>query len=387
MAKGFIDMTALTSALGAVRQGRKESLSPWHDQNLVEVTYLLLHDKMRVIPHPGNRGGEVGDVATFFSTLPQVTTAVKQSEERLAAQEADKWLKSNENMLATAWQSAKANQALWEWAYPQRDLRWVEQSQTYGGLFDRASIPYVAKFLPESEANIRRIFDMSTDPRHVRRWLKEGGEDADIAIKAWVLGWLIRGKYYEYLAKAADMQLVPHPLRKGLDDNLEVKATQNVRRSEEIFVNILVGSAQVESSAERRVRVLAENIERARKAIKAKALVLPDTITESEAETFAIRAAKDADIPSVARVYRGLTRGIIDVAAHSVLAYSLHPWVPSIELVAVINALAHLEYERQRGHDPGEDVAKLAFSTQSRFKWLAKLPSGRIGHETTPPTE
>jgi hypothetical protein len=284
MTRAFIDMTALTSALGAVKQGTDSSLSKAHDQNLVEVTYFLLHDEMRVIPHPGNSGGEVGDVATFFSVLPEVTTKVHAAKQTRANLLAKEWLDSHQQMLATAWQSAIDNKALWDWAVPQREIRWIEHSQTYGALFDRTSIEYMAPLLGYPEMELRRIYDTSTNPAEVARWLKEGGEDAEVAIKAWVLGWLIRGKYYEHLAIQAKMQLFPHPLRRGLEDVLEPTTSQQLNRSEELFIRMIIGSAQVETSPTGRVAAWAENILRGRKALHAKAISLPQTVTEAEAE-------------------------------------------------------------------------------------------------------
>src|SRR5690349_20862709 len=120
MTKGFIDMTALTSALGAVKQGFRSSLSDAHDQNLIEVTYFLLHDKMRVIPHPGNIDAEVGDVATFFSVLPAVTTTVSPTERAEAAKLSKEFLETHKDVLAEIWERAIRNQALWNWAVPQR---------------------------------------------------------------------------------------------------------------------------------------------------------------------------------------------------------------------------------------------------------------------------
>ena len=126
MTRAFIDMTALTSALDAVKQGSDSSLSKTPDQNLVEVTYFLLHDEMRVIPRPG---GEVGDVANFFSVLPEVTTKIPAAKQTRANLLAKEWLDCHTQLLSTAWQNALKNKALWDWAVPQRDLRWIEHSQ------------------------------------------------------------------------------------------------------------------------------------------------------------------------------------------------------------------------------------------------------------------
>jgi hypothetical protein len=180
------------------------------------------------------------------------------------------------------------------------------------------------------------------------------------------------------------MQLVSHPLRTWLEEPLEKGLSQTVRHSEELFVKILVGSATIETSPERRVAVLAQNIQRARRAIEAKAIVLPDTVTAEKAEEFAIHAARDAGINGVAKLYRQLIERFADVGAHAFLGYTLSYWVPH-EAIPAINAAAHLGYYQLRKLNPGEEFTKLAFTTMERFRWLSSLPGGRLTHEMVLP--
>jgi hypothetical protein len=226
---------------------------------------------------------------------------------------------------------------------------------------------------------------MSTDASHVNRWMENGGEEARIAFDAWVLSCLIRGKYYEILARQARMQLVSHPLRTWLEEPLEKGLSQAVRHSEEIFVKILVGSALIETSPERRVMVLAQNIQRARRGIEAKSIVLPETVTADKAEAFAIRAAQDAGINGVAKLYRQVIDRFADVSAHVFLGYTLSYWVPH-EAIPALNGAAHIGYHWLRHLSPGQEVTRLAFSTDERFRWLSTLPGGRLTHELPLPT-
>lgn len=193
MVRGFIDTATLTSALGAVRQGVGRSLSLWHDQSLVEVTYLLLHERMSVIPRPGRLGGEIGDISILLSILPDISA--RQTNQKPAMQITNTWLDNNPQILNNVWRSAEKEQALWEWAIPQRDLRWVHHSETYGALFDEIFIPRIATVLQIPEMDLRKIHSTTTDPNKVKNWLKKGAssEDAKVAEKAWVLGGIIRG--------------------------------------------------------------------------------------------------------------------------------------------------------------------------------------------------
>lgn len=380
MTRGLIDMASLTSALGAVRQRRNKSLSPWHDQSLIEVTYLLLHDKMRVIPHPGPQGGEVGDVATFYKLLPEITTNVNYNKQKSALDTTRRWLHDNQRSLLTAWLSAEENTTLWKWARQQRKLRWLEHAETYGGLFDKAFIPYIAQVLQQSERDIKDLHSKSTDPRNIKGWIKKDTSDATRLLeRAWVLGGIIRGKYYENLAKSEKIQLVAHPFRKSIEEDLEVGILpQPIYRSEELFIKILIKSAQVETTAARRVAALAENIKLARRAILGKAVNLEETLTNDDAEKFAARAAKDAGIIGTSKLNKLITEIFVNFGAPYLLSYGLSFWGVPPQLTLPLVTSANIGYKLKKGESPGADVAKVAYTTQARFKWLARQPSGRI---------
>lgn len=211
-------MASLTSALGAVRQRRNQSLSSWHDKSLFEVTYFLLHDGMGIIPHPGNQGGEVGDVATFYKLLPEITTNVSVAKQRSALERTKRWLQNNQQKVIAAWLSAEANPGLWEWARRQRELRWTEHSQTYGELFDEAYISNIAQALQQSERDIKQLHSMSTDLKTIKGLLKKDSSDAtQLLERAWVLGGILRGRYYENLASSEKIHFAPHPFRQSIE--------------------------------------------------------------------------------------------------------------------------------------------------------------------------
>lgn len=383
MAKGFLDMSSLTSALCAVHQGSGTSLSFWHNQSLLEVTYLLLHENIRIFPRPGRFGGEVGDVSIFLSILPSVRARARNQHTAMLATKT--WLGNNQDSLTKAWLSAEANPLVWDWGIPQRDLRWVEHSATYGALFDEGFIPHIAKTLQVDESVLQGIHHTTTDPTKVKRWLKKRSlsEDAKIAEKAWMLAGIIRGKYYENMAKDTNLQMVLHPYRKGLEEPLEVSHTQQVNRTEELFVKYLIASALIETTAKRRVTVWSENIDRAKKALNKKSIVLHETITESDAEDVAYTAAKRIGIVGGARIYRNLVERMASWQLPTLIAISLSPWAPveatgAAALASLLSGAAQFIYKEKRGTSPGDDFAKFAFTTRTRFRWLAKTVPGRI---------
>lgn len=394
MQKGFIDMSSLHSALCLVRQGRNSYLSKWHGQSLLDVTYLLLHSNIRVIPRLGRPGGEAGDTGTFLAALPNIST--KTAHKKSAMKSTLSWLNEEQIRLNEAWLSTKDDKQLWEWAVIQRDLKWEEQSETYGSLFDEEFIPVIAKTLQMTENDLRKIHLASGDTGQVKEWLKRGisSEDAKVAESAWLVGGLVRGKYYENLAKASGMQLVAHPYRFRLSERLESCHTENVTRVEELFVKVLIASAQLERTPKRRIAAWGENIDRAKRALGDKIFLLHETRRISDAEENAYVALKRIGIVPGAKLYRRLLEGIVNWQIPALMAYSLSPWITTagLGIVGATVAAGQVAYKHWRGISVGEEAANFVFSNKLRFRWLAKSVPGRIHRQyflgpITPPAE
>jgi hypothetical protein len=72
MAEGFLDGAMFTSALTFLNLGRKGSHSTWHLSSVLETTYALLQDDMKIIPRPLGLGHEQGDYAIAAAEFPQL---------------------------------------------------------------------------------------------------------------------------------------------------------------------------------------------------------------------------------------------------------------------------------------------------------------------------
>ena len=61
MTKTFVDSASVHAAISALLIGRDHlAKTPWEQQSLLEVTYLLQHAQVYIVPGPGNYTGPRG---------------------------------------------------------------------------------------------------------------------------------------------------------------------------------------------------------------------------------------------------------------------------------------------------------------------------------------
>src|SRR5437868_2766281 len=119
MTSGFIDMATINSALAAVRTGKSRSLSTWHNQNLLELTHLLLQANISVVPGIGRSSGASGSyshLVEFFPGLEFQTVHVEKARSRTKS-----WLGIHFSTLEKAWERAQHDPEFWAWANSERE--------------------------------------------------------------------------------------------------------------------------------------------------------------------------------------------------------------------------------------------------------------------------
>jgi hypothetical protein len=198
-----------------------------------------------------------------------------------------------------------------------------------------------------------------------------------LAEKAWVLGGIIRGKYYEILAKLQGMQLVSHPFRKGLEQHLDPQPPLRLNRAEELFVKLIIASALSQRSVKSRVTTLAQHIARARKAIQVGVISLQETNTESEAIGVAIHAARIIGVISSAKFYDNFFKYLGNVKHLIFLNYSLSHW-HSRQRPTQEASDPHGTADLIQVVSSSPDISEPNITTNWRFRLLSKSAPGRI---------
>src|SRR5262245_33404948 len=106
MTKAFVDSASVHGALSALLIGRERlATSPWEQQSLLEVTYLLMHTNVYIIPGgPPNRyfgpSGPFEEVLARFPTLGEPT----ELDLRKATSNTKTWAKRKVDSLRNAFE-------------------------------------------------------------------------------------------------------------------------------------------------------------------------------------------------------------------------------------------------------------------------------------------
>jgi hypothetical protein len=372
MAHGFIDSASIHSALAVLKLQRTRDLSAWERQSLLETTYLLLFQDIGVIPGPGSYRGASGLYSYVVSGLPSLEG--HQFRRDLALRSTRTWLAKDKEALPKAWNRLQSEPEFPVWSAMSRDLFWVDHVRMHTSLFNEEFIPHISRVLNCSEGDLRAVRARSESEQVVRQWLRTdlSADEATLANDAYVLAALIRGRFHEYVGSGSNLHLCSHPFRKSIGRPLATSSGEPVFNSEEYFVKVVVGSALLETTEERRVKAWVANLEKARKAIRLRGLALPHALLESDAERLAAEAARACAITSTyARVRREL-----DIAAAlgigGLALVAISPWL------GLFGPFVPGVYRYFRGESIGDDLSRIAFDTTRRFRRLARATPGRI---------
>lgn len=367
MTPAFIDSATLHDAFAALVYGKGAQWNEWVAQNLIECTWLLLFDNVKLVPGPAHKGaGAVpGYEAALASRLPTLLFPFQQ--QKAALTNTKRWLANPTKPFAAAWSKSRQEPAFLEWAAQLRETWWTVHQSANQGLFAIGDSIWLASLLGVSETSIAEAHRQSCSVNVVKQWSKgKGGDIAELAGQAYLASTLLRGKYHEYVARANNLQLVAHPFRNSIASRTSTPRPIPAPNSEQLFTKILIGSALLEPTADRRVTLWIDNIIRAREAIASKAICLPNTIQASDAEHHAVTAARRISLPGSAVWHRD----ILNWAIVANFALALGPW-------GLLGGLSLVGYKAMRGRTIGEELALLG-TTDSNFQRLGRTVAGRI---------
>lgn len=372
----FIDSASLHDAFAALRLGRPELWTKWIHWCLIDATYLLLFDNVRIVPGPGHDESRPvpGDERELAAELPMLLSppATKGAEIKVR-----RWLSHPTNPLTAAWRKTLAEPDLRHWCALRRELFWERHIQCHIGLFNPEHISAMAAVLGVTESDLHEIHQQSTIPKTVKTWAKgRGGDAAQLADDAYVLSSLIRGKFHEYMARDSDVQLAAHPSRVVIAGPTKAGIALPPTNSSQYFVRLLIGSALRERD-NRRIPTWRQNVVKARSALSLGAVQLPD-LPESDAEALAIRVARRLQIEVSPQWQRRLLSFALEsnLTVCSVLVFG--PWAISV-------AGGVRLYKLVRGRSLADEITAAVIPDRD-FHQLARLVPGRITRHLIPTT-
>lgn len=377
MTRGFIDGATITSALTYLNQGKSGSHPLWHEQSILETTYLLLHEDIQIVPRPKGIGGERGDYAIVATEISELIVDSGNRKQVFKATfdvvKGDNLSSPNKiyNLIKSAWGQVDQNEDFLNWAEIQRADRWVNQSQTYGALYDAESVAIISKVTGYDIKDVERIYFESANIKKVKTWIKriESLEEAKIANAGWIIGGFMRGFFYDNLAASEGLHMLTHPFRQAAAFPADTIESYDISNTLELIAKIIIANSLNEPTKERRVKKWAESIKNARNFIQENIAEYPkliDPTTQPKAMEKALMVSRRIDLNGTLKEISYF----IDAGISAVIwGFDIAPWA-SIPFIFL--------YQNFTKKFPGESIADFFFKSNSYYRWLANSVPGRI---------
>jgi hypothetical protein len=257
----------------------------------------------------------------------------------------------------------------------------VEHSATLDGLFDPSFIPQLARHLNCSENELQDVWNRSRDLKQVEQWSRKRPDTDDfrLAIDAYILSSLLRGRYHDHVAEAANVQIMHHPFRYAALPKKKESTVFMSTNTEKYLTSIILAGALSEKKVEDRIALWANNVIEARKAAKIGAIDLSQKDSNSVAESLAIDAAKRLDLRTYSRLKAPSLDVLLSLVIDGLSGFALYAWasIPPFVSLPVGPALdATIKYST--GKTLGDKAASLVYQRRTRLRDLAEAVPGRI---------
>jgi len=381
--RGHVDSASIHGVMAALGYQKIDQLPSWTLWSAAEVTSALINDPMfEVAPGPGPYAGDYGLMDHTMRSLAPIVSHSRPANSWLSKAEnsVKKWAGRYPLIVKKAYDKVKEDQSFAGWLdYVVKNFL-VEHSATLIGLFNPGFIPQLAVILNCSEKELRVVWNRSCDLKQVEEWSKKRPDTDDfrLAIDAYVIAALLRGRYHEYVSEAAGLQIIHHPLRYAILPAKKESIEFPLTNTEKYFVSIILAGALSEKKVEDRISLWASNVIEAKKAVITGRIDLSHKDSNSIAESLAVDAAKCLDL----RIYSRLTTTVFDalssVLVSGLVSFVLFAWhvTPWIGLPVGPGSTAAIRHMTAKGL--GDRAASLLYQRRARLRDLARAVPGRI---------
>jgi hypothetical protein len=381
MRNGYVDSASIWGVIAAMSYSRVEEWPEWTKQSAIEVTHALVNDHyLEIAPGPGSFAGAMGlydhamrNLAFMVSDSVPAEGVLKHAETRLR-----KWVSRYHASISAAFGRAMADENMEDWLGWAIPNSWVWHSAMLEGLFNQGLVPQLALVLGRSEDELHDAWERSCDLKQVKDWAKRQPDSDDFSLvrDAYVLAALLRGRFHDHFAEAADLQIMHHPFRYSFLPKKSETAIVVPTNTEKYFTSIILASAFAERTAKGRIALWAENVAKARRANKEGDIDLRHKPSNRRAEEKAVRAAKSADLTLHSRT-AAAALDVILALAQSLTWFGLFSWAgfpPSLAMP--MGPAGSATTKLQTGKSPGEIAASLVY--RRRLSSLSHQVPGRI---------
>lgn len=348
----MIDSTTVAQLGQAFAIGH-ERLYDWARGSISGFTMVLIGSEDQYLaPSPVGLVGGKGlwqDVDTSLRSMSAIRSySARNSSKSNARKRTVDWALKHTAELRTAHgQLVQDEQNGQRWARWVKQNQWLEHSQRLGHLFEKDFIPPIARAMQVTQTTLRGYWEESAKPTYVAKLVKEVDslESRDIS-RAFLMSTLLRGVYYDYLARCEKIQIMHHPIRQKtiLRSRAMDKWQHYGNGVDKALANIIVYSAMDERTPRGRIKHWAANVKRAREMRRSghlmTAAVADESVCIDNAKNICRTIGLEVRSPVIRRVEQVLPAIAGGAAAWWATAIGLDAYTPVLRPVLSISAAA-----------------------------------------------
>jgi hypothetical protein len=382
MIREYVDSSSTYEIVSVFREDQPEDTYEWGWQSALAVTSSIITVPKLTIPSQpriiNKASGPYGQLTKELSNFLVQDRHNNNSDKKYidnvnsAKRLAKSWAARNPEKLRNAYGNIKKDPSYDLWMEGYRTHSWTEHATRLDGLFDPEFVPQISKVLDIETNKISNLWEFSRHPKNLDYLVKRGGDELQLMEDAHIISGLIRGRYYDHMAKSSGNQILQHPFRRNLVlDKSQGKedmafCTTNV---EKYLSNIILAGAYAEKTQKKRITCYTENVYRARMAVINGDVDLGLVESDDAALERAIESAKVSNI----RVHPRWIERALD-ACHLMgitsIGFILSPWESA--------TFGIIDYSISKRINIDQMIPQRIYGRKKRLHDLALSMPGRI---------
>lgn len=386
MSQAYIDSASLHHLVLALRHPKPLEWMPWVWEVLEGVTCALWSQpQFQIAPDPSPHKGARGPFDQLLMELSPMYTGIAAQDAK-ALKATRQWVNRNPQGVRTRLNEVKAVSSFTQWLDWYVSFFFGHHSKMHGALFTYELIPQLGRVLDCSTADLEQVHQLSQDNDRVAQWAKDrpNTEDYQLALDAFVLSTLLRGRYHDCAARNLPAHIMHHPMREVMLAKRRPPEEFSLSNTEQYLTKVVFASALVEPTLEGRLGMWSENVLKVRHAAIQGRLDLRPKDSDAVALELAIDAVKRADVRCHPRYLELVLDAAMSLGVATLTSFSLTPWY-----VGPPVALGELVMSRKLR--VGQRLAGRFYTTRRRLQDLARSKPGRLerilqrtrGHQLT----
>jgi hypothetical protein len=371
MTDGSIDITTVYGGIAALSSPQPWKAFPWAVQNIAFLTAILPSaDRLFIAPPPAirERPGPLLGRALKELSFATTTKGPKGPQERRANSDSAAWIAAHTATVRSGYRTLQSDPSFNAWIEWNIDNVWAEHCARLTGLADPLSLVAISEVSRHSSDSIFEINRAAATPSSLSKLVSGDTTERQIAVDIYVLSILLRGIYYDALAKCRASHLAPHQVRSVVLPELDGESQRFVQTNSEAFFSaLLVAAAYRPKSTEGRITAWARAIRDARVAIERKEITLTDSPGKDSLDV-AVKAAQTIRLDLTPKWVDVALAVAVGTGANVVTSFVLTGWM---SLAASSGATAG-------GFLPLRSVRRRITNSRNRLRSIAGAGPGRI---------